>query len=103
MKKLVLMIIPALICGAVLLLSQCKMSNSSKPSAGDLIEIDIAKEYPEKELYIQDIAKIEYIPLETNKVGCQKCGFSIKIFSSDFCSTLILSPRNSASSLRFSA
>lgn len=49
---------------AILLLSQC---NNSKSGAGDLIEIDISKGYHERELYIQDIAKIEYIPLETNK------------------------------------
>lgn len=31
-----------------------------------IINIDINKEYPQKNIVIQDIAKIEYIPLETN-------------------------------------
>jgi hypothetical protein len=31
-----------------------------------LIEIDVSQKYPSKALYLQDIAKVEYIPLETN-------------------------------------
>ncbi|MDR2038919.1 MAG: 6-bladed beta-propeller [Bacteroidales bacterium] len=49
----------------VLIFSQCKMS-SNNSGTGDFVEIDISKKYPEKEVYIQDIAKVEYIPLETN-------------------------------------
>ncbi len=50
---------------AVLLLSQCNMS-SNKPGTGSLAEIDLSGECPKKEMYLQDIAKVEYIPLETN-------------------------------------
>jgi len=50
----------------VLLLSQCKMS-SNKPGTGDLVEIDISQKCPEREMYIQDLGKVEYIPLETNR------------------------------------
>ena len=40
---------------------------SNKSGIADLIEIDISSQkYPVKELYLQDIAKVEYIPLETN-------------------------------------
>jgi len=44
----------------------CNRSNTNKSGMGDLVEIDVSKKYPEKELYIQDIAEVEYIPLETN-------------------------------------
>jgi len=49
----------------VLMLIQCK-SSTSKSEVRNLVEIDFSQKYPEKELYIQDIAKVEYIPLETN-------------------------------------
>ena len=32
-----------------------------------LPQIDVNKEYPEKEIFLQDVADIEYIPLETNE------------------------------------
>jgi len=66
MKRLVLMIISAMICVAVLLLSQCKTS-VNKTGIGGLVEIDVSQKFPLKELYLQDIAQVEYIPLETNK------------------------------------
>jgi len=50
---------------ALLLLTQCK-SSSSKQVAGDIAEIDVSQKYPEREVFLQDIAKVEYIPLETN-------------------------------------
>ena len=46
-------------------LSQCK-PGTGKYVQGELIEIDVSKHYPVKELYLQDIAKVEYIPFETN-------------------------------------
>ena len=49
---------------AVLSLTQCK--SGGKTGIGELVEIDISKKYPVKELYLQDIAKVEHIPLETN-------------------------------------
>ena len=39
--------------------------NSQKYKAGNLPVIDISKTYPEKEVIIQDIANVEYVPLET--------------------------------------
>jgi len=50
---------------ALLLLTQCKTS-SSKQEAGDIAEIDVSQKYAEREVFLQDIAKVEYIPLETN-------------------------------------
>lgn len=32
-----------------------------------LPQIDVNKVYPEKEIFLQDVADIEYIPLETNE------------------------------------
>ena len=53
---------------AVLLFSQCKTSTkkSGVEDFADFVEIDVSLQYPVKELYLQDIAKVEYIPLETN-------------------------------------
>ena len=50
---------------AVLTFSQCK-PDTGRNVTGELIVIDVTKDYPEKKIYIQDIAKVEYIPLETN-------------------------------------
>ena len=49
---------------AILMLMQCK-PGTGKSAAGELMEIDVSKDYPSKELYLQDIATVEYIPLET--------------------------------------
>ncbi len=46
---------------AVLLLISC---GSEKKEAG-LPTIDLTKSYPKKEIVLQDIAEVEYIPLET--------------------------------------
>jgi hypothetical protein len=40
-------------------------SCGQKAKTGDLAVIDIARSYPQKEIILQDIADIEYIPLET--------------------------------------
>ena len=58
MKKIIYLLIIAL-------LSQCNMG-TGRQEAGELIEFDCSVKYPEKEVYIQDIADVEYIPLETN-------------------------------------
>ena len=50
---------------ALLLLTQCKTGNN-KQEAGDIVEIDVSQKYSEREVLLQDIAKVEYIPLETN-------------------------------------
>jgi hypothetical protein len=50
---------------AVLLFAGCK-TGSSRQEAGEIAEIDVSQKYPEREVFLQDIAKVEYIPLETN-------------------------------------
>lgn len=37
-----------------------------KQSTNELITVDVTKNYPEKELMLQDFMDVEYIPLETN-------------------------------------
>ena len=37
-----------------------------KQSTNELITVDVTKNYPEKELTLQDFMDVEYIPLETN-------------------------------------
>ena len=37
----------------------------SQPQTDACITVDVTADYPEKELYIQDIADVEYVPLET--------------------------------------
>lgn len=55
-------ILPILVLLFPLLLSACQ---NSEPKAGDLITVDVTKSYPKKELILQDLFDIEYIPLET--------------------------------------
>ena len=61
MKKLLLFL-------SVLMFLQCK-TNTGKQSERELPEIDVSRNYPEKVMYLQDIAKVEYIPLETNDIA----------------------------------
>lgn len=37
----------------------------NKQSNDDLIVVDVSKSYPKKELILQDLMDVEYIPLET--------------------------------------
>ena len=60
-----------------LALLQCK-SGTGKLGAGELAEIDLIKDYSHKEFYLQDIAKVEYIPFETTDNALM--GRSVKIF-----------------------
>ncbi|GCB36862.1 hypothetical protein KGMB02408_38070 [Bacteroides faecalis] len=48
-----------------MLLFSCTGSSTHALSNG-LIEIDVKKEYPKKDIVLNDIAEITYIPLETN-------------------------------------
>ena len=68
---------------AVFALSQCK-SSTNKFVAGELIEIDVSRTYPEKVLYLQDIAKVEYIPLETNSNTLMSSSAKIVHVSDDY-------------------
>ena len=67
----------------VLVLFQCK-SGTGKYETGNLAEIDISKKYPVQELYLQNIAKVEYIPLETNKNTLMRSGSTIVHVSDDY-------------------
>lgn len=60
MKKLIYFII---FCALV----SCneKKRKTSQALTDGLIEIDMYKEYPQKDIFIQDVADVEYIPLET--------------------------------------
>ena len=57
--------------------SQCN-SGTGNNTAEKLAEIDVTGTYSRKEFYLQDIAKVEYIPFETNNHAMM--GRSLKIF-----------------------
>ena len=40
-------------------------SPNAKETQADIAEVDVTKEYAEKELFLQDIVDVEYVPLET--------------------------------------
>ena len=55
------------ILGIILLMLLLSCTGSSSQSlSNELIEIDVKKEYPKKDIVLNDIAEITYIPLETN-------------------------------------
>ena len=53
-----------LILSSVILFG-CQFGNQKPVQTGELTVIDLSKSYPKKEILLQDIADIEYIPLET--------------------------------------
>jgi len=67
---------------SALLLSQCKPGTSTFV-AGELTEIDVFRSYPLKELYLQDVAKIEYIPIETNVNTLMRIRTDMIVYVSD--------------------
>ena len=58
----------------VLAFSQCKQG--SKRTAGELVVIDVTKEYPLKRIYLQDVADIEYIPFGINDSTLMRFSFT---------------------------
>ena len=48
-----------------IILFGCQSGNRKPVQTGELTVIDISKNYPKKEILLQDIADIEYVPLET--------------------------------------
>lgn len=52
---------------------------SSQSVSRELIEIDVKKEYPEKDIVLDDIAEITYIPLETNDSSVMHPNFEISL------------------------
>jgi len=69
-KSLIVMVI-------ALIFFQCR-SGAGKSVAGELAEIDVTKDYPQKEFFLQDIAKVEYIAFETNDNALM--GRAVKVF-----------------------
>ena len=56
-----------LVCSAALLLGFLATScGDGKSKMSSLPQIDVNASYPEKEICLQDVAKVSYIPLETN-------------------------------------
>lgn len=54
---------------------------SSQSVSRELIEIDVKKEYPKKDILLNDIADITYIPLETNDSSVMHPYFKIGLSS----------------------
>lgn len=67
----------------VLVFLQCK-SGTEKYGAGELAAIDVTIDYPQKEFYLQDIAKVEYIPFETNDNALMSRSVKIFYVSDDY-------------------
>ena len=55
-----------LFCTLILGASCTRQKNANNLTEKHLWTIDVTKKYPTKDIYLQDIADIEYIPLETN-------------------------------------
>ena len=66
---------------AVLTFFQCN-TGTNKNVVGELVKIDVTKDYPIKKLYLQDIAEVKYIPLETNENTLMKLT-NVRIHVSD--------------------
>ena len=49
-----------------LLLVGCGGGNKQPVEAGDLVAVDVTADYPKKELVLQDLMDVEYVPLETS-------------------------------------
>lgn len=52
--------------------TQTGQSQNLSKEKNKIINVDLNKEYPKKDIVIQDIAEVEYIPLETHKDGLLK-------------------------------
>ncbi|SHF15215.1 6-bladed beta-propeller protein [Bacteroides faecichinchillae] len=52
---------------------------SSQSLSNELIEIDVKKEYPKKDIVLNDIAEITYIPLETNDSSVMHPNFEMSL------------------------
>lgn len=49
----------------LLLIGTTGCGGGNKPSAEELITVDVTADYPEKDLILQDFMEVEYVPLET--------------------------------------
>jgi len=50
----------------ILLLTGCSSNRKSNNESNAIITVDVSKNYPKKELILQDFMNVEYIPLETS-------------------------------------
>ena len=66
---------------ALMLLTGC--ADQKEQQNTGLWTFDVTKEYPTKEMYIQDIADVEYIPLETND-SMLWLGRELEFFDDDY-------------------
>ena len=67
------------VCLAILLFSQCKQQEVK-----DLAEIDVSQKCTEREMVLQDIASVEYIPFETNDNTLMSANFRIVYVSDNY-------------------
>lgn len=67
MKYLILALALSFVCS-------CKQTNDKNIQ---LVTVDVAKDYPPKEVWLQDIADIEYIPLATTDSVLVNSNFSV--------------------------
>lgn len=67
------------ILGIILLLLLSCTGPSTHSLSNELIEIDVKKEYPKKDIVLNDIAEITYIPLETNDSSVIHPSFEISL------------------------
>lgn len=68
------------VLGIILLMLLLSCTGPSSHSvSNELIEIDVKKEYPKKDILLNDIAEITYIPLETNDSSVMDFYFGISL------------------------
>lgn len=70
MKNNAILLLSTLMLG--LATRQTVQSQSFPKEKNPVISVDMNKEYPKKDIVIQDVAKVEYIPLETHNDGLLK-------------------------------
>jgi hypothetical protein len=71
-----------------LILAVVMLSCGSKETDGGLPVVDVTKSYPAKELILQDVADVEYIPLETRE------GFLVDYFDARYMDDEIMVMKN---------
>lgn len=68
------------VLGIILLMLLLSCTGPSSHSvSNELIEIDVKKEYPKKDIVLNDIAEITYIPLETNDSSVMHPNFEMSL------------------------
>lgn len=65
-KGKIMKCLTTLLCLLFFCASCTEKKDAASSSDNSLWVLDVTKDYPTKEVYLQDIAEVEYIPLETN-------------------------------------